>query len=70
MDLPIPLPGVAWRIPPDQRVLTEEGVHVYVECELPLSAHAELWLWLHNLITPEEVAERLAAEAQGFLSDL
>lgn len=59
---------LAWNVPPDQRTLTGRGAAVYVECELPLAQHGELWCWLHNLLTTDEVAERLAAEAADYLA--
>ena len=59
-----------WRIPPGERVLSDEGIDVYVECKLPLVEHADLWTWLHNLTTPDDVRERLAHEVLDFLADL
>jgi hypothetical protein len=59
-----------WRIPPGERMLTDEGVHVYVECDLPLEDHYTIWCWLHNLITREEAAERLVHEVELYLEFL
>lgn len=64
----IPLPRRAWMIPPAERKLSDHGVRVYVEGELPLHAHNELWCWLYNLTTVEEAADRLEVEAQAFLA--
>lgn len=62
-----PLPSWAWAVHPANRALTPGGTRVYVECELPLAQHHELWLWLHNLASWEQAQARLISELENYL---
>lgn len=64
------LPDWCWRIPPDERrdSLSAAGIELYVECELPLERHYDAWIWLHNLVTWDEVMDRLSHEVDTYLA--